>query len=458
MVVLGLLLLLLLKADSDPKAFQSLLKQGLVLEAVNEGMQDVVRVNSSRTAKLALKLSLWRSVAKAARMARFHETALQLHSDILNWHKLDGDANDVLKACFELATDHFRLGQAMDGLTVLDDCQAHLRVGQTKLEQGLFHRIRALAFDCAGDFKSALRESRLGVVWDVLEPFPLAAQTQELSRHLLYLQRAANVFAGPLESDLSQAHQEEIASTRAHLVALGGYKHPYQVPQNYEPSLPAVAWPTLETYPVLHRLAQALTASTVALQQEGEALYAQGHLFQDEHCIPAKQRGAWSRFEASGVWEDRDSHGCSQSSPVLCQVIHQALQQDPALVVTRASYSHVQPNTWIQPHYGGSNKRLKLHLGLTIPPSNSNDAAVPNQFVADQHPSCLDKCAYFRLGKGSNSVRCWSNSTVLLLDDSFEHEVYNACQHSRLILQVVVQHPLLPSSRQSDRLPPVTTS
>jgi hypothetical protein len=52
-------------------------------------MQDIARVNTSQaTANIALKQSLWRSVAKAARMARFHETALLLHTDMVVWAKV----------------------------------------------------------------------------------------------------------------------------------------------------------------------------------------------------------------------------------------------------------------------------------------------------------------------------------------------------------------------------------
>jgi hypothetical protein len=58
----------------------------------------------------------------------------------------------------------FVLTMIATGLAVLNDCQAYLQPQQTELEKGLFHRIRALAFDCAGDFTSALTESKLGVV------------------------------------------------------------------------------------------------------------------------------------------------------------------------------------------------------------------------------------------------------------------------------------------------------
>eukprot|EP00730_Choanoeca_flexa_P001668 TRINITY_DN10737_c0_g1_i1.p1 TRINITY_DN10737_c0_g1~~TRINITY_DN10737_c0_g1_i1.p1 ORF type:complete len:485 (+),score=85.92 TRINITY_DN10737_c0_g1_i1:1179-2633(+) len=444
----------------DPHVFQRLLKQGFVLEAVSEGLQDVARVNRSHRENAKLKQSLWQSVAKAARMARLHDTALLLHQDVLQWAKTSGDSNKVLKACFEVATDHFRLGRAQKGLDAIDNCQQHVSDSLNPLSRGLLHRVRALAYDCMGRPKDALHASKQGTEWSILSPFPKAALTQELTRHLLYMQRAAFSPFGKARFDTSTAADSSTANAdvRAKLMAIGGYKHPYQLPQQYDDSLPAEAWPDAHNYPSLRKLMQRLEDSASALRAEGLRLYHQQRYFQDEHCIPARQRGRWSRFEASGVWEDRDANGCSLDSPVLCQLVHDALKQTPELVITRASYSHVEPNTWIQPHYGHSNRRLKLHLGLVVPFAQDLKAEIPDRFRQEHHESCHDKCAFFRIGQGDHAVRCWDNATVLLLDDSFEHEVLNACKQERLVLQIMIKHPLLCDSVNDGKLPPVTTS
>lgn len=36
----------------------------------------------------------------------------------------------------------------------------------------------------------------------------------------------------------------------------------------------------------------------------------------------------------------------------------------------------------------------------------------------------------------------------MLFDDSFEHEVYNNCTDERVVLQVVLRHPLLPTMKE----------
>ena len=121
----------------------------------------------------------------------------------------------------------------------------------------------------------------------------------------------------------------------------------------------------------------------------------------------------------------RDAEGCSEASPVACRVLRELRA---VVEVARAGYSVVEGGgTWIRPHIGPSNKRLKLHLGLRVPGSASNDSG---------------PCVAVRAG---NETRSWTEGGVLLLDDSFVHEVWNDCDEDaeRVIFQVVVRHPLL---------------
>ena len=76
-----------------------------------------------------------------------------------------------------------------------------------------------------------------------------------------------------------------------------------------------------------------------------------------------------------------------------------------------------EPFTWIRPHFGSSNAQLKIHLGLRV-----------------------DDCARMRVG---TEWRHWHADDCVLFDDSFEHEVHNACDKERVVFQVVVRHPEL---------------
>ena len=71
-------------------------------------------------------------------------------------------------------------------------------------------------------------------------------------------------------------------------------------------------------------------------------------------------------------------------------------------------FSILNPNTHITPHCGDSNDRLRLHLGLIIP------------------DGCYIRC--------KTEIRKWEEGKILLLDDTFEHEVWNWSKKKRAIL------------------------
>lgn len=82
-----------------------------------------------------------------------------------------------------------------------------------------------------------------------------------------------------------------------------------------------------------------------------------------------------------------------------------------------AFFSVIAPETHICAHCGPGNYRLRLHLGLHVPTGNS----------------CQIRCA--------DQFRSWSEGEVLVLDDSFEHEVWNHSSQPRVVLCVDVWHP-----------------
>lgn len=82
-----------------------------------------------------------------------------------------------------------------------------------------------------------------------------------------------------------------------------------------------------------------------------------------------------------------------------------------------AFFSILQPGTHICAHCGPGNFRLRLHLGLHVPDSDA----------------CRIRCA--------DQTRQWREGKVLVLDDSFEHEVWNAAPAPRAVLCVDIWHP-----------------
>lgn len=43
--------------------------------------------------------------------------------------------------------------------------------------------------------------------------------------------------------------------------------------------------------------------------------------------------------------------------------------------VSHCRYSAIEGNTWLRPHWGASNRKLKLHLGLRVPQQHGRHCA-----------------------------------------------------------------------------------
>ncbi|XP_056290758.1 aspartyl/asparaginyl beta-hydroxylase-like [Pseudoliparis swirei] len=88
----------------------------------------------------------------------------------------------------------------------------------------------------------------------------------------------------------------------------------------------------------------------------------------------------------------------------------------------------MQPGTHVWPHTGPTNCRLRIHLGLVVPPEG-----------------CRIRV--------TNQTRRWEEGRVLVFDDSFEHEVWQDASSFRLILIVDVWHPELTAPQRQGLTP-----
>ncbi len=104
-----------------------------------------------------------------------------------------------------------------------------------------------------------------------------------------------------------------------------------------------------------------------------------------------------------------------------CPITHSILKQLPMPVLAgngpEVFLSVLKPGTEIKPHYGLSNIKLTVHLGLEIP----------------------DNCAI----KVGNDIQSWSNGKVTVFDDSFEHSAWNRSDEERKVLIIEVWNPYL---------------
>ncbi len=107
----------------------------------------------------------------------------------------------------------------------------------------------------------------------------------------------------------------------------------------------------------------------------------------------------------------------SQPSIALCPETWRVVRQIPGLKT--ALFSVFEPGKHLPPHRGPYNGVLRLHLGLLVPQ--------PSDRVA------------IRVGP---DVRHWQEGRVLIFDDAYEHEAWNATDEPRVVLFVDFAKPL----------------
>ncbi|XP_010178663.1 PREDICTED: aspartyl/asparaginyl beta-hydroxylase [Mesitornis unicolor] len=139
-----------------------------------------------------------------------------------------------------------------------------------------------------------------------------------------------------------------------------------------------------------------------------------------------REKGDWSQFT---LWQQgRKNENACKSVPKTCTL----LERFPEATGCRRGqikYSIMHPGTHVWPHTGPTNCRLRMHLGLVIPKEG-----------------CRIRCA--------QENRTWEEGKVLIFDDSFEHEVWQDAENSRLIFIVDVWHPEL-TAQQRRTLPAI---
>ena len=125
--------------------------------------------------------------------------------------------------------------------------------------------------------------------------------------------------------------------------------------------------------------------------------------------------------------------------------------------------SLMRPGTVLKIHSGPSNARIRIHLGIDIPPGGPNDPGwvalshwhdLSNSATAwqssrkshvsapAQPPETLLPGAMKILGiRAGNETKGWKNGKCIAFDDSFEHTAWNHSPKPRLVLILDVWHP-----------------
>jgi tetratricopeptide (TPR) repeat protein len=330
-------------------------------------------------------------------------------------------AADLVGTHAQLATDLKQLFRFDEALGALAEAKRAGGEALPPLATAILLRLQASVHECAGDYIVALQtmEQSLKISPPASDRAGLDVRRVHLDLLRRVLQTSESMPAGVRRAMSSFAETQTAALLRA-----GAWQSAHQLPQHYVRGLHASAWHSLARYPAVARLAQLLEApaTLAALRAEYAGLRAAGALQRERECIHGvgQRQGEWLRFELTGNWQPLDSRGCaSDTAPRSCELLRQlrSLGTEGSVPVIRAGFSMLEAGAWLKPHFGMTNGQLKLHLGLQVPEG---------------------RCATLRVG---NETRAWQRDKVLFFDDSFEHEVWNACGAERVVFQVVFAHP-----------------
>ncbi|HEY8455250.1 MAG TPA: aspartyl/asparaginyl beta-hydroxylase domain-containing protein [Actinopolymorphaceae bacterium] len=180
---------------------------------------------------------------------------------------------------------------------------------------------------------------------------------------------------------------------------------PMQNPEFFCPDLTARPWHDPATFPWIRDL----EAATDDIREE---------------FFAARQRNelaahAESKFARSGEWNTHYFYAMGHastdhlaSSPRTAAALAKIPGTDSAGM---CYFSVLSPNTHLPAHCGFFNTRLRCHLGLVVPPD-----------------------CWMRVGR---ERREWRESTCLVFDDSFEHEIRTGPEGERVVLLLDFWHP-----------------
>ena len=171
--------------------------------------------------------------------------------------------------------------------------------------------------------------------------------------------------------------------------------------------------------PALFPWSAALEAGWTDMRAELDALGARGGKIlplatvSPDHARVARD-GKWKSF----VFEAYGYHVAGNRA--LCPRTAALLDEVPGLVL--AMFSIMEPGTHVPLHKGVSKALINGHLGLDVPKGDC------------------------RIEVGGQT-RGWENGKLLLLDDTFKHQVWNNTKRNRVVLLMQIRRPVGPLAR-----------
>eukprot|EP00035_Acanthoeca_spectabilis_P024901 m.455922 g.455922 ORF g.455922 m.455922 type:complete len:539 (-) comp20964_c0_seq1:1336-2952(-) len=199
-----------------------------------------------------------------------------------------------------------------------------------------------------------------------------------------------------------------------------------QRPLVLEPSLlPAEPWPGKAVLNGLKDAVQLLESNSAAIKAEWLSVARDNgrkwSFTQVDGEGLATPAAAWRQgvLKRNGVWYPEAGARWPHTADVIRRVQGLGMDSSESEWMPKAAveFSALAGGAKLNPHCGPGNHRIRLHLGLLVPMDVGIEVA----------------------GDG----RSWTEGKVLVIDDSWEHAVWNRGDLERVVLIVDVWHPLL---------------
>lgn len=154
-----------------------------------------------------------------------------------------------------------------------------------------------------------------------------------------------------------------------------------------------------------------------------------------EHSSDKLHSGQWDwhSFILNGIMQPKFQQACPKTAGILGEIQNHLFYTsesdgDGTNPFGFTFFSTLHGKSFIKPHTGPMNLRLRIHLPLIVPPDVKPDAF-------STRPQA--KCG-LRVG---DQIRSWREGKAVVLDDSYEHEVWNETKDVRVLLLVDIWHP-----------------
>jgi aspartate beta-hydroxylase len=187
--------------------------------------------------------------------------------------------------------------------------------------------------------------------------------------------------------------------------------------------------------PTLQRVIQLLEDHATAIRDEYQRNHARlpsDYDLRTEHESLHQGQWDWHSYMTKGKVQAE----FFQQFPDTFAVLQQLRSEGVLFEGTPFGYSFfskLHPNSRIKPHSAPMNFRLRLHLPLIVPEEHTSDA----ESIA---------CG-IRVGP---LVQRWTPGKAIVLDDAYEHEVWNETNQVRVLLLVDLWHPDVTQQERDD--------